>query len=330
MVVAGLMSKNVTICLIIKVLKMKKVILTVGAPGAGKSTWATEQAKNPKTLIVCRDDLRNMFFGGEYKYSREKEKAVTQHVKQVIEQFLEQDHFDKLIIADTNLSESTRNGYKKLVETKNNRIRTSGLKVPTIAIEEVPFDVPWIELEKRNTKRGNKAVPKAVLRDFYLRMQKYLDKHKQYVPNPDRPNKKCVIFDLDGTLADNSHRGAFEYDKLVDDKPNEFVVNIARMYKAQGYCVIVVSGRNRGDKTNNNKYWRMTSEWLEKHDIPCEALFMREWNDHRSDDIVKEEIFWNKIEPIAEVVGCFDDRDRVVEMWRRIGIPCAQVNFGEF
>lgn len=307
---------------------MKKLILTIGAPGSGKSTWAEKQAKNPKTFVVCRDNLRQMMFGGEYKYSRQKEQAVTAHVKQALEQFLEQDHFENMIIADTNLNESTRNGYKKIVEAKNTKIKSSGYKVPTIVIEEVPFDVSWVELEKRNLTRGNKAVPKPVLRDMYLRMQKYVKKHKQYVPDLSKP--KAVIFDLDGTLADNSHRGAFEYDKLIDDKQIKFVVDILKMYEKNGYEIICVSGRNAGTKDEPRKYHQLTKKWLDDNDIPWYSLYMREHNDNRCDDIVKEEIFWNKIASEYNVECAFDDRDRVVEMWRRIGVPCVQVAFGEF
>lgn len=39
-----------------------KLIITLGIPGSGKSTWAKQEAaNNPKTIIrVCRDDIRNM------------------------------------------------------------------------------------------------------------------------------------------------------------------------------------------------------------------------------------------------------------------------------
>ncbi len=42
-------------------------------------------------------------------------------------------------------------------------------------------------------------------------------------------------------------------------------------------------------------------------------------------DRVKEEMFRTKIEPRYEVAGVIDDRDRLVKMWRRIGLVCLQV-----
>jgi hypothetical protein len=52
--------------------------------------------------------------------------------------------------------------------------------------------------------------------------------------------------------------------------------------------------------------------------------------DYRADDIVKEE-FLDRI--LADEYGTqrvFDDRDRVVTMWRRRGLVCCQVAEGNF
>ena len=111
---------------------MKKVILTVGAPGSGKSTWAKEQVKrsklNDRVIIICRDDLRSMMFGEEYKYSRVNELQVTTALKDILEKSFDDDTISEVIIADTNLSEGTRTGLIKIVETRNQQIVNSGLK----------------------------------------------------------------------------------------------------------------------------------------------------------------------------------------------------------
>lgn len=302
---------------------MKKVIMTIGAPGSGKTTWALEQAadKKHKTIVLNRDDLRAMLFGGKYKYSRANENIVMNAMVNMLNDALVDNSIQRIIIADTNLNESTRNKFNSVIE------KHSKLDKP-ICTEHKHFDVSWVELEKRNLKRGDKAVPKQVLRDMYLKMQKYMGKHKQYTPDPTK--QKAVIFDLDGTLANNDHRHAFDYEKLIDDKPIEFVVELARMYAQNDYDIICVSGRNAGDKETNDKHWHATASWLSKNNIPWSVLYMRDWDDNRADDIIKEEIFWNKIENNWNVECAFDDRDRVVEMWRRIGVNCSQVNFGEF
>ena len=57
---------------------------------------------------------------------------------------------------------------------------------------------------------------------------------------------------------------------------------------------------------------------------------MREKGDHRGDEIVKKEIYDNQIKPIYDVMCVFDDRDKVVKMWRDEGLLCCQVYYGDF
>ena len=60
---------------------MKEVILTVGCPGSGKTTWAKEYARKNSGVIFNRDDMRLSMFGfdarNEYKYTKAREKSVT-------------------------------------------------------------------------------------------------------------------------------------------------------------------------------------------------------------------------------------------------------------
>ena len=52
---------------------------------------------------------------------------------------------------------------------------------------------------------------------------------------------------------------------------------------------------------------------------------MRKQNDNRHDDIVKEEILKTILENNHEILFTLDDRGRVVDMWRKNGIKCFQV-----
>jgi hypothetical protein len=72
-----------------------------------------------------------------------------------------------------------------------------------------------------------------------------------------------------------------------------------------------------------------TVEWLERHDLRGE-LYLRRMGDHRPDYIVKEEILDQILADgwIPQMV--FEDRTRVVEMWRVRGIPCAQIAPGDY
>lgn len=297
----------------------KKVILTIGAPGSGKSTWAAEQARKSKTTAVLTlDDFRAHLRGGAYKYSKEQEAIVKSCQTESLRVLLHTDSVDTIIIADTNLNPNTVKFLTKIIEQEN-----TGHKIT----HEV-FDVSYPDLVNRNKVRGDKSVPSEVLFNMYKKMREYLGTQKDYVPNESLP--KAVIFDIDGTLANNNHRSPYYLDSLLADRPIPFVVETLKHYFQQGYRIILVSGRHKGTHENPTKHYENTERWLMSNRIPYDKLFMREHNDRRKDDIVKEEIFWNNIEPYSNVRAAYDDRDRVVAMWRRIGVPCFQVEYGDF
>ena len=60
------------------------------------------------------------------------------------------------------------------------------------------------------------------------------------------------------------------------------------------------------------------------------TLWMRAAKDTRGDDVVKAELFDAHIRRRFHVRVVLDDRDRVVALWRRLGLPCWQVDYGDF
>lgn len=142
----------------------------------------------------------------------------------------------------------------------------------------------------------------------------------------------AFICDLDGTIADLSHRlhfiegekkdwdgffGAMGKDKLIVP-----VAKLVRLLNKE-FPVIYVSGRP-------HKYQEDIFEWLGANDLPMGLLLNRADGDHRPDDKVKQEIYRKKIKPRFNIQFVLDDRDRVVEMWRNEGLLCLQVAKGEF
>lgn len=140
-----------------------------------------------------------------------------------------------------------------------------------------------------------------------------------------------VVFDLDGTLALIEHRkhlidkergepdwGAF-YRACVNDLPNAPVIALWTLCDAH-YESWVVSGRS-------DEVRRETVEWLRNHRVYPDRLLMRSEGDFTPDDELKRR--W--IEPIKDrVLFAVDDRDKVVRMWRSMGVPCFQVADGAF
>lgn len=144
--------------------------------------------------------------------------------------------------------------------------------------------------------------------------------------------KDIIIFDLDGTLAQVDHRRylvegpkksweAF-HEACVNDTPNEAVIQVYRALLTCGrpFTHLIFSGRSDIVRPQ-------TVAWLDKHLGLWHDLKMRKEGDNTPDDDLKRA--W--VEPIKHRVFCvFDDRTKVVNMWRSLGIPCFQVAPGDF
>ena len=144
-----------------------------------------------------------------------------------------------------------------------------------------------------------------------------------------RSDRKGIIVDIDGTVAThydvqgNQLREHHDYKLVSTDLPIHPIIDLVKMYEDKGFHIIFVSGRMDHCRQD-------TIQWLIDHNVPFDELFMRRFKDFRADDIVKEEIYKNYIEPQYDIELVLDDRNRVVEMWRRIGLRVLQVADGDF
>ena len=57
---------------------------------------------------------------------------------------------------------------------------------------------------------------------------------------------------------------------------------------------------------------------------------MRSRGDKRPDQVIKKEIYDKYIKDKFNVLCVFEDRDKVVEMWRDEGLLCNQVYYEDF
>ena len=135
----------------------------------------------------------------------------------------------------------------------------------------------------------------------------------------------CWIVDVDGTLALLDGRDPYETVALGNDLPNQPVIQVVRALANHPDvdAIVVVSGRQERSR-------KVTLDWLEDHGIPFNELHMRPTGDNRPDQMIKEEILDVQLLPRYEVVGVLDDRQKVVDMWRRNGLTCFQVAPGDF
>ena len=77
-------------------------------------------------------------------------------------------------------------------------------------------------------------------------------------------------------------------------------------------------------------YW--LSKWTFMPSLTMrDILYMRKQGDYTPDDELKESWYMNMSEEDKLRLVCiFDDRNKVVEMWRRLGLTCLQVAKGDF
>ncbi len=153
---------------------------------------------------------------------------------------------------------------------------------------------------------------------------------------------KIVIFDLDGTLANIEKRRAlagargtrkrmnwkvfFDPLNIALDEPNVPVIELFKSLKRDGYTMVIFSGR---DSISED----MTKMWLDKHDIHPDFMRMRPQNTYTPDNDLKQSWLDElNVDGLTkdDVMMVFDDRDQVVEMWRKNGLVCSQVAYGDF
>ena len=150
-------------------------------------------------------------------------------------------------------------------------------------------------------------------------------------------NKKIVIFDLDGTLAlidkrraiSTKDNGKLDWDRFFDpgmislDQPNKPVIKTLQMFMDNGFKIVIFSGRS--DKTFN-----ATTEWLMNNKIMWHQLQMRPQDHLFMPDNDLKQMWLDTLIDKDDVFAVFDDRQQVVDMWRKNGLTCFQVADGNF
>lgn len=289
---------------------MKKLVLLVGAPGAGKSTLSKKYV-DEGYVRVNQDDQGK------------------RHLALFDEAILSQ----KSIIVD-------RMGFTKQQRSRYLEIAKEHGYETEIIILYVPSSICLERAFKRTdhpTVKDQDTAKKAV-HYFFSKYEKVEDNEADKITKLGQSGYgyPAIICDLDGTLCDVEHRQHFvrrEGKKdwrgfflgMVDDTPKKNVLEILKRF-SKDHDIVFCSGRPK-------EYEQLTTEWLYRHLEGCGFswhLFMREAGDHRPDSIVKEIILDFEILTQWKPTFVLDDRDQVVKMWRERGMECHQVAPGDF
>lgn len=297
--------------------KELEVIINIGPPASGKSTWTKEFiSKNNNWAKVSRDDFRYMLKNSGFCEPK-IEKMITELVNNTIVNCL----VNKLnvIVDNTNLKISSINTIINLVKDYAN-------------VSYRVFDVPYKTLLERDSTRersvGKIVIDKMwkdweILKDsFDFQPVKKSTKNNIIKPDFNSTLPHCVIFDLDGTLALNSTgRNMYDYKYVDSDTLNEVVAEQVKFHKSLGRKIIILSGRDEICK-------ELTKEWLEFYGVEYDEIYMRPKGSFERDTVIKRRIYENEIKDKLNVIAWYDDRKQITDLVYDLGLFCFNVNQG--
>lgn len=295
---------------------MSRLIMLKGLPASGKSTWAKERvlASNGRVKRINKDDLRALL--DDSIWSKQNEKNILAVRDLIVKHYLSNDF--EVIVDDTNLSPNHEETLRRLADE-------SGAK---FEIESF-LDIPLATCILRNAQRPN-PVPEKAIRSMF---NAFLRREQPTVDPPPFIDgaPSAVICDIDGTLADMTKRrqkfgkeAPFVWKEVgMDDVVPQVASLLERFRSAPDVKILLVSGRDGVCR-------RETEEWLYKHGIQYDELFMRPAGNTERDVLIKQRIYEEHIRGKYNIEFVLDDRDQVVKMWRSNGLKCFQVAEGDF
>jgi len=307
---------------------MPTVHLTRGLPASGKTTLARElaAASGGRMRRVNLDDLRLMldFNDGTIRHGREHEETVLAVQDQAVLAAIN-GGFD-VIVDNTHIPARIPNRLKRVVA---GRARFEVHDFTHVAVEEcIRRDAARPRPVGEQVIRGMAERLASVSKSGWKLTADMLNDvatPEPYVPDPSLP--PAVLCDIDGTLALHDGRGPYDLDRLEGDRLNAPVNQTLQNHLNQGDAIVLLSGRQEGP---GGQYREATERWLAKSGVVYDELWMRAEGDRRGDDVVKAELFDAHVRGRFNVRMVLDDRDRVVALWRRMGLACWQVNYGDF
>lgn len=275
---------------------MSKLLMLKGLPASGKSTYANKLVDKGWKRFN-KDDLRLMVDAG--KWSRHNEELIRDLEVGLAMIALNEGH--NVVIDDTNFAYESL--WKELAERHNSNFEVNF------------FDIPLYECIERDSKRGDKSVGAKVIQGMYDR---YLKPELVFYPE----SIDCYIADIDGTLAHTTNRSPYDYTKVSSDTVDVSVKRVINSLRLDAK-IIIMSGRDSVCREE-------TIAWLNDNGVKYDELYMRPQGDKRKDAIVKKELYEKHVRGKYNVLGVFDDRNQVVDLWRSLGLKCFQVHYGFF
>ena len=139
--------------------------------------------------------------------------------------------------------------------------------------------------------------------------------------------KKIVICDIDGTIANNDHRQHFLegkkdwdgfFSSLSEDKPIFEIINKINNLNFKGHKITFLTGRPE-------KYRGETKKWLNRFFSFKYCLIMRKDNDRRNKLNIKRELFDENFSK-ESIHMVFENDEQLIEMWKNLNLSVYEVS----
>lgn len=289
-----------------------KLEILVGPPGCGKSTYVKQHLS-------------------DYTYINQDSQGKVGHLDRFNEAIKKGEH---IVVDRMNFDKEQRARY--IVPAKANAY---DVKITVFHVPRKTCIERCIARKDHETIKDETSARKAINFFFSRYQEPTTDEGELVFKNPEGERRPAIICDLDGTLCNIEHRKhlvqkaidktkagkpnwpAF-FKAMADDKANEWCAEILRQFSGT-HEIVFCSGRPE-------EYREVTEKWLKDHNLHFGYLFMRSSSDYRQDNIVKEIILNFDVLTQFKPLFAIDDRQQVVDMWRKNGIVCLQCAEGDF
>jgi predicted kinase len=281
------------------------IIVLVGCPGSGKSTFS-------KTFIENNQN-DNIVYINQDSQGREHLEIFYDAVKNKSNIIVDRMNFNK-IQRDRYLDPAKKQGYTTHI---------------VVIHENKATCLKRCEERKQHPTITTKEHREQAINMFFQKYERPLKNEAdivEYLYPENKENTTCIIVDIDNTLSDATHREHYLegpkknwtafFNEMNKDPLNKWCRDImhAFLYGRSTISLVLCSGRP-------DTYKQVTKDWLEENKVFYDYLFMRQGNDSRADNIIKEVILdFEILTRFKEVLFCIDDRMQVINMYRERGL----------